>query len=167
MALPVSRECLNIGGGMAGLTLILTFLAGLFGGVGFGLVLLRSLLFTVLLGLLGVGIGVVLERFIPGIWETDAGSSSDGDAQGAADHQSGSGLDYTIGDGDGYQGERAERVELPDAETGFSGAQAAPSRRSSRHGEVVGNYRIIDDKRFPEDPDTYAKAIRTMMHKDE
>lgn len=172
--MPFSRECLVLGGALGALAFGLTFLAGLFGGVAFGSILLQSLLYTLLVGLLGLGLGLLLERFVPGIWQggEDGGGEPGG---GSGDGQGSAGAprrEFTIDDdGPAADGAAVQMRSFTEEELAGGDAEAEPARKPmpAAHGatRVVGDYRIIDDKKFPDNPDDYAKAIRTMMKKDE
>ena len=83
------------------------------------------------------------------------------DGQGADQPQPS--FEYTVGDDAGTS------EPLPDG-TEDIGRTIPSEPRASRmvtgESKVVGNFRIIDDKQFPNDPEDYAKAIRTMMSRD-
>lgn len=165
----ISKESMMIGAGLAGLTFVLTLLAGLMGGVPFGLVMMRSLLFSLLLGALGIGAGIMLEKLVPGIWAGEESAQSGEQAlESAATDQGMGGFDYTVGDGGVEPSPMQDSAGpsgdgLPEAGTRSTGK--GEIRKSKPH--VVGDYLIVDDKRFPNNPDDYAKAIRTMMSKDD
>jgi len=164
----IRKEILYIGGGLAAVTFLLTFIAGLFGGVPFGLILLRSLLFCLLLGAIGIGGGFVLDKLAPGVWDSTDGETSEEsvpiDATASA-----SSFEYTVEDG----GEKSS-FSAPDVEPGAvesmpvgSEEEHTPLSRPKGGKQVVGNFLMVDDKKFPNDPEEYAKAVRTMLNRDD
>lgn len=164
----VSKESLVLGAVAGGLTFGLTFIVGLLGGVGFGTVLFRSFLFTLLLFVLGTGAGLLLEKVVPGIWGEIQSSPQDG-AEGATYQDSsegredvgGSNVDYVVDDAEySASGEGSAAVE-------DVASKSSSGNKTNKGHNVVGDYLIVDDKKFPNDPEDYAKAIRTMMKKDE
>lgn len=175
MELPGSENTRLLATVFAGIAFIATFFAGLFGGVGFGMILMRALLFALLLGMVGFGAGFLLERFAAEAWSgqgdtarTDEELTESGDTTDASSEAPGSMVDYTVGQDvqEEYEpGPKADLEHLPDSDEHVS--IPSPPKGSRRGGEVVGNYRIIDDKKFPDDPEDYAKAVRTMMRKDD
>jgi len=170
MELPGSRENYFLGGILGVATFCAIFLIGLLSGVSLGLLLLRGILFGLLVTGLGTGAGFLLERLVPGLWDDGAGLSGMGPAMDTGegggidrDDQSQPSFEYTVSDDVGTS------EPLPDG-TEDIGNQMPAEPRASRmvtgESKVVGNFRIIDDKQFPNDPEDYAKAIRTMMSRD-
>lgn len=167
MELPGSRENYYLGGILGAVTFAAIFLIGLVSGVSLGLLFLRGLLYGLLVTALGTGAGFLLERLVPGLWD-DGGSVMPGgdledDSAGEEDTQRPV-FDYTIGD------EPSSSEPLPDGNEDIGapvGSEPQPSRMAAGESKVVGNFRIIGDKQFPNDPEDYAKAIRTMMSRDD
>lgn len=169
MALPGSRENYYLGAILGVVTFAAIFLVGVFSGVGLGLLFIRGLLYGLLVTVLGSAAGFVFERLSPGLW--DEAPSESGQEDGAL--AEGAGLsggqegprpsfDYTIKDDPPAKG------PLPDGseDIGLGGGSSATGMGEGE-SRVVGNIRIIGDKQFPNDPEDYAKAIRTMMNRDE
>lgn len=61
---------------------VLSFLGGLFGGVGFPDILLRALLWSLVLGVLAAGAILLLRKVVPELFELRAGSEADEEASG-------------------------------------------------------------------------------------
>jgi hypothetical protein len=176
-----------LGAMVGGLTFASIFVIGLFSGVPFFSLLIRGALAGLLLGVLGFGLGFLIERFVPDAWNTSnneeqgaesyggdapgypSSASPDGNSQGGIqDIGARSALDYTVGDEEGS----SAHVALPDITQGDGMHTSSPGpRRASRSatgdGTVVGNRRVINEMQFTDDPEEYAKAIRTMMNKDD
>jgi hypothetical protein len=172
MELPGSKENYYLGGMLGLITFAAIFIFGLFSGVSLVLLFLRGILFGLLVSSLGIAAGFFLERLVPGLWDDGsslsgrlAGDESDQDSsyEQSADEPNSS-FEYTVGDDSLSSG------PLPDGSEDL-GSPVAPAGRESRSvtgdSKVVGNFRIIGDKQFPNDPEDYAKAIRTMMSRDE
>lgn len=70
----------------------LSFIVGLISNVAFGVVLLRALVFAVLFGVLGFGVGIVFQRFL-----LDS-SDLEGGAEASVGPRQGSVVDLSIGD---------------------------------------------------------------------
>ncbi len=71
---------------------VLSFVIGLLSSVSFGVVLFRALLFAILFGVLGFGIGIVFRRFLLESSDLDGGNDVSGGAR------QGSVVDLSIGD---------------------------------------------------------------------
>lgn len=174
MELPGAKNSQLLAAVFMVITFIATFLAGLFGGVAFITVFFRSLLFSILLGMVGFGAGMMLERFAPEAWNgtsADSNGSQDDSVDSGGEQENGAGgmVDFTVGQDESISNPppppppKTDFSDLPDGDEHVN----IPPPPPKKGGEVVGNYRIIDDKQFPDDPEDYAKAIRTMMKKDE
>lgn len=70
----------------------LSFIIGLISNVAFGVVLLRALIFAVLFGVLGFGVGIVFQRFLLDSSDLEGGSEA------SAGPRQGSVVDLSIGD---------------------------------------------------------------------
>jgi len=187
-----STENLVLGGICGGLTFVAIFLIGLVSGVSLGLLFLRGLLYGLLLALLGTGLGILLERLVPGVWESSGGTADGGEGgfQGSEEYgggnEPGRTFEYTVGADEAGTANPVSEIRTVDAEdaedadsaageadgrTGSGGGSVAPGQHVPRsvagESRVVGNFRFIDDKQFPNDPEDYAKAIRTMMSRDD
>jgi hypothetical protein len=167
-----------LGAFLGGLTFVAVFFIGLFGGVSFFSLLLRGLISGVILSAAGVGLGALLEHLAPGAWE--AGAEGSGEKQyegvdgiplsagGSSFDGAGAGsLNLVVGEDDTAPGRPP--IDLPDG-TDAPRAHSAPppgSRQQRGDGKVVGNVRVIGDAQFPDIPEDYAKAVRTMMIRDD
>jgi len=166
-----SRGSIGLGVGLALLTFTAVFLIGLFSGTAVLTLLLRGALSALIMGIAGFGLGVLIERFVPDAWE-GAGNKESPESEGYTDEggavlpETGGAFSHTVGEdmplkplGD---------VVLPDGSEDIDGSSAGKraSHAMPKGTKVVGNIRIINDKQFPDDPEDYAKAIRTMMNKD-
>ncbi len=181
----LSKESLMIGGVLGGIALILTFFAGLFGGLSFGKVLVNSFFFTFLLGLVGVGAAVILEKMIPSIWASDSGEQGDEDGETSSQAGSSEGsVDFTVGDEEDLA--KGSSDYFPEMETQMTSADvgtededgaeddgsldASSYKSDASHlmsTKVNNGYREINGKKFLDDPEEYAKAIKTMLLKDD
>ena len=174
----LSRESLIIGGTAAGITFILTFFAGLFGGVALLTLLFRSILFTTMLGILGIVIAKILEKVIPDIWDMESSDNANSSKKETLESSAGIGVDYTVSDTPfkdiktefSHEGKTdhgsISHVSLEEAEAHGRTAKIVENKSKTKP-RVKGKYLIVDDKKFPNEPDDYAKAIRTMMKRDE
>lgn len=168
---------------LGGLAFTIIFMVGLFSGASILSVCLRGLISGGILAAAGFGLGLLLEHYAPGAWESGA-SGSVGAGNSAVESLAGdlgkgmdmppprsSALDYVVGEED--MDSSPMPVHLPDGteDMGASPSAAPGPPRASRQahgdGKVVGNVRVIGDRQFPDVPEDYAKAIRTMMSKDD
>ena len=165
----ISRESIFLGAVFAGVAFLLTFIAGIVSGVSLGLILLRSFLFTVLLFLLGTALGVLLQKFVPDIWDSGSGAAAPVDEGDEAVYSPSSGgtIDMTVGETAAARepGGSGNTLSMPEGDDEVD--EAFQPAKNDRKNQVVGNYRIINDKKFPDDPEQYAKAVRTMLKKDD
>jgi len=134
-----------------------------------------------LLGLLGIGAGVLLEKVIPDLWEaaSDVKENEDGAGPVPSGSATSAAFDYSINEEAApsspgapipVDAEPDEAVSIGAggvAEPVAAMASTAPANKSKSKARVVGDYVIVDDKKFPNNPEDYAKAIRTMMRKDD
>ena len=60
--------------GFAALAFVISLLAGILGGIPFGLILLRTLIGTAVFALLGVGASWVIQKFIPNLLDMGGGT---------------------------------------------------------------------------------------------
>lgn len=180
-----SNENLVLGGIVGGLTFVAIFLIGLVSGVSLGLLFVRGVFYGILLALLGTGLGILLERLVPGVWTSDGAGGPGADDAPGGDGSPEHTFEYTVGaDDDAGAAEPgkayadyassfgvADDGAADDADGESPSAPAARGQHVPRsvagESKVVGNVRIIDDKQFPNDPEDYAKAIRTMMSRDD
>lgn len=101
---------LRIAGPVAVVGLVLSILVGAFAGIPFGTVVLRGIVSAIVFGGGGVGLAFVIERFLPGLFDTDVAGSAGGAIDsvtayndGADDEPpaAGSRLDIVVEDEDG------------------------------------------------------------------
>jgi hypothetical protein len=162
---------------LGGLAFMIIFMIGLFSGASILSVCLRGLISGGVLAAAGFGLGLLLEHYAPGAWDSaDSGGTGNTGIEGlqAGDSMGGlksSALDYVVGEDD-MGTEPPMPVHLPDGTEDIGASHAVPgppraSRQVHGDGKVVGNVRVIGERQFPDDPEDYAKAIRTMMSKDE
>jgi len=174
MGLSVGKGSLTLGGALGFLAFITVFIVALFSGVSFFSMLMRSLIAGLVLGVLGFGLGFLIESFVPDAWSAPAGNAeelSGGEDSGSAGGDSvvpldgeTSALDYTIGEDAGP----SDLAGFPGAPSGIGEPAPGPSPRKAPAGtQVIGNTRIINDIKFKDEPEEYAKAIRSMMQKDD
>lgn len=92
---------------------VLSFIVGLVSGVSFGIVMFRALIFAILFGVLGFGVGVVFQRFLVDSSDQDAGGDM------PAGYRQGSVVDLSIGDEPLEEDENGPdfyvRKEVPDS----------------------------------------------------
>jgi len=154
---------------------------GLFSGASIFSVFIRGLVSGGVLALAGYGFGLLLEHYAPGAWDAGAANagSTDSSDSGSAGLQMNdfgksmeglrsSALDYVVGE-DSMGAESPMPIHLPDGteDVQINSAPPRASRQVHGDGKVVGNVRIIGDRQFPDIPEDYAKAVRTMMSKDD
>lgn len=163
----LSRESIYLAGGLAAVTAVLVLIVGLFGGVGLGLILLRMILFSLLLFVLGAGLGFLLQKFVPDIWDTGSSAAASADEEGGS-MAHGGGIDMTVGEEEFRPSSGMARMDIPSGhEPAEEVASASGASKWKKKDEIQGNYRIINEKKFPNDPEQYAKAVRTMLKKDD
>lgn len=165
----ISKESVFLGAALAGVAFLLTFIAGIVSGVSFGLILLRTFLFSLLLFVLGGVLGILLQRFVPDIWDNSRSASvaSETDDEPGYTPPPAGGIDLTVGGGESASGYTASGPSLSMPESEGSVEEEPKPVHTNKNNQVVGNYRIINDKKFPDDPEQYAKAVRTMLKKDD
>lgn len=169
----LSRESIYLAGGLAAVTAVLVLIVGLFGGVGLGLILLRMILFSLLLFVLGAGLGFLLQKFVPDIWDSRSSAAQPADEEGSGMAAGGGapyggGIDMTVGEDDFRPSPGMARADIPSGhEPAGDAGSVSGSAKWKKKDEIQGNYRIINEKKFPNDPEQYAKAVRTMLKKDD
>jgi len=172
----LSKESLIIGAVLAIIALVMTFIGGLVGGLSFGKIIVNSFLFTLLLGVVGVIAAAVLEKLIPGIWSSDSDEQV-GEDSPLQDKSQGS-VDFTVGDDVEESKSYFSEMESDLGSEGDSDVSAynenenenmvSVSDDSGLTSTTVSNgYREINGKKFVDDPEEYAKAIKTMLLKDD
>jgi hypothetical protein len=122
-----------------------------------------------------------LEHYAPGALEAGAAADSGpsnaespgslgGTPPPAAASAGAPSLNLVVGEEDGGPSFPAH-VDLPDGteDTGRPSSPGPPraSRQVTGEGKVVGNMRIVGERQIPDIPEDMAKAVRTMMSKDE
>ncbi len=138
----------------AGIAIFIVLIFGIFAGKSFGAILINLLLSGVIFYGIGFGVVILLKSFVPEIMESD---------------DVGDNVDATIGDDD----DDRETVEYSDAESDAEtayedDADDSPeglSVKASKDGTKITI--SSEDGDITEDPETVAKAIRTMMARDE
>lgn len=163
----LGRESIYLGGALAAVTAVLVLVVGLFGGVGLGLILLRMVLFSLLLFIMGAALAVLLQKFVPDIWDSGSGAGSP-EEMAEQGMSSGGGIDMTLGEEEFHPSPRPMQMDIPSGhEAPDAALPAAGASKWKKKDEIQGNYRIINEKKFPNDPEQYAKAVRTMLKKDD
>lgn len=160
----------------AAAALVISVLTGFLSGIGAGTVIIRSLFALVIFACLGFGSAWVLKKFVP---ELGAGfpDDSDGEDEDLENDHEVFGAEEDSG---------PEQAEVPETDSGrregefseFSGSDF-PSVSSSGTGDSaeeapsspnvsMGKHIVSDDDNsFGYDPETMARAVRTMIKKDE
>ncbi|MDR2734789.1 MAG: hypothetical protein LBC99_09175 [Spirochaetota bacterium] len=176
MDLSANKGGIVLGEILGGLAFTIIFMVGLFSGAAILSVCIRGLISGGVLAAAGFCLGLLLEHYAPGAWEGGGGAGSGGfdstgvqagAGAGSADVPRSSALDYVVGEDSGS--EPPMPIHLPDGTEDIGATSAPPraSRQAHGDGKVVGNVRVIGERQFTDDPEDYAKAIRTMMSKDD
>lgn len=112
----------------------LSFIIGLIASVSFGVVLLRAIIFAVLFGVLGFGVGIVFKRFL-----LDS-SDLDGSSESVGVSKQGSVVDLSVGDEPLVEDENGPdfyvRKDVSQQNTGGN-VSVAPEKSSVSSGEVI------------------------------
>lgn len=107
---------------------VLSFVAGLSAGVSFGVILLRAVVFGILFGALGFGVGVVGQRFLSDDSDLEGGDSPAVPRQGSI-------VDLSIGDEPLEEDENGPdfyvRSDMPDYGAGKDGESGSDEASSS------------------------------------
>jgi flagellar biosynthesis/type III secretory pathway M-ring protein FliF/YscJ len=141
---------------LSGIAGFISLLAGIFGGRGFGKILLTLILSGIIFYAIGFGLAILLRKLVPEIFE---------------DEGVGSTVDATVEDDD--DDEQREVVEYEDNELDGAMEDADDDDnylvdKTTIEGGKDGKVTIkTPEGVLEEDPETVAKAIRTMMKKDE
>jgi len=126
-------------------------------------------MFSFLLFVLGAVLGVLLQNFVPDVWESGGGDAvrvQDTEQEEAYTPPAGSEVDMTVSDTPEVQKAPVHEASLSMPDEGEMEEVLQPLAHKKKD-KVVGEYRIIDDKQFPDDPQQYAKAVRTMLKRDD
>jgi len=108
--------------GSAAAAVVFSLIAGIFGGVPFGLILLRMLIGGIIFAGIGAGIGFVLHKFVPELFDTPEDSED----------ETGANIDITVDDAGEEPAAEAppngraedENTEYPDVSVNYSAAEA-------------------------------------------
>ena len=159
-------------GVFGGFAMLLVLLKCIFNSVGFFNTLVQSLLSGVIFASFGFGAAYLIETQVPQLWRVIEGKSSD-ESYEDDDYNNEEAEDTSAGRDDEPQiVDEAEAVEYADDSvdtynSSYTATHDIEHQRSSKRMQHRGNSIIIDEKQFPDNPETLAKAIQTKMHEEE
>jgi hypothetical protein len=147
------------------MALFLSIIFGILAGNGFGTILLKAGILTLVFIAIGYGIVFVIRKYVPELYDAISGimvsvSVKDGVVEtdntqksAAAAPGEGSG---TLGPEQGKQAD--EFVAMKDSD--FAKTEYSSEKRK------MGKHYVVDEKKFKYEPKIMAEAIKTMMKKD-
>lgn len=157
-------------------SMVLSLLTGIFAGVNFGTVIVRALIIMALFAFIGFGIGIVLKKYVPELYELmisvfsgagagdeaeeHAGVSTKEDAAESGDMSAGSehGAEQDLPkDEDGVPFQELDKEVLTHYSTG-----AGVTGINTKEGKL-GKHLLAKEKLVKYEPKVMAQAVRTMM----
>ncbi len=165
--------------GFAGSAFIISFLIGMVSGVAFGDIMVRILIIVPFFAGLGFIAITVIKRFVPEVYEYITNQKNSADKEVEVDFsepkEDNSQMDSETDLSDMSEGVNEESKEDTQEFKELSGdnfenigsADTADSAQSSASQGKMGKHVIVDEKIGKYEPQVMAKAIRTMMNKDE
>ncbi len=129
--------------GSAAAAVVFSLIAGIFGGVPFGLILLRMLLGGIIFAGIGAGIGFVLHKFVPELFDTPEDSED----------ETGANIDITVDDAGEEPAAEApsngrgedENAEYPDVSVNFTAADADDDAAELDTADYTGEAEVIEE----------------------
>jgi len=156
----------------AGAAFILSFLAGVIGGVSFGALLVRAIVGSVVFGAGGVGVSLLIERYLPEL-RTASGDSPANDLEqrpgGRVDITVDDSMDADVDSGFVLDGETDDRTDAGD--DGFVAGIAADEVHADGEGgeehegddEEIAVLEEADDPTHPEPPSSSGRLAMELM----
>jgi hypothetical protein len=176
--------------GFAAFAFVVSILAGLIGGVAFGALLLRTLAATIVFAGLGLSVGWVIEKYLPGLLRPDGNPKT----AGVEEEKAGDGVNIVLpeenpheetGEAEEDDGELIDEVESVDAdlptgedeEEDFSDIDSMPtldtlegdftSQEESQDLDSRETTRNVEVMGTSHDPAEAARAIKTWLKRDD
>jgi hypothetical protein len=176
--------------GFAAFAFVVSILAGLIGGVAFGALLLRTLAATIVFAGLGLSVGWVIEKYLPGLLSPDGNPET----AGVEEEKAGDGVNIVLpeenpheetGEAEEDDGELIDEVESVDAdlptgedeEEDFSDIDSMPtldtlegdftSQEESQDLDSRETTRNVEVMGTSHDPAEAARAIKTWLKRDD
>ncbi|GMT49858.1 MAG: hypothetical protein IEMM0008_1397 [bacterium] len=140
-----NKTAMSLALGLTGVALFLVLVVGLFSGVTFATILWRMFVSVIFFFVFGFGLGALIKYFIPGIAQLIEGSNLD------TEEPLGENVDLMTGGMD----------DSAYTETFHMGDGEDKSEGMSSNRSVESQFNI------PNDPELMAKAVKTILHKDD
>ncbi len=141
-----NKTAMTLALGLTGIAIFLVLIVGIFSSVTFLTILWRMFIGAIFFFIFGFGLGVLVQYFVPGISELFEGAGFN------SEDLLGENLDLVAGDMD---------------DSVYTDAFHQDDRMEEERGDLSSAKSIESQFNIPNDPELMAKAVKTILHKDD